>query len=86
MMCQRRGVRLTGGAGSGTRRSGPLDQVLAEHPTIGTVMLFGHTVWLGWLMIAALLYSAVPPRCSWGAPRCPWLGICITRFSTPTPT
>lgn len=32
----------------------------AEHPTIGTVRLFGATVWLGWPMILALLYSAVP--------------------------
>jgi cation diffusion facilitator family transporter len=32
----------------------------AEHPSIGTVELFGHHVWLGWLMEAALLYSAVP--------------------------
>jgi cation diffusion facilitator family transporter len=32
----------------------------AEHPSIGTVELFGHHVWLGWLMEVALLYSAVP--------------------------
>lgn len=32
-----------------------------EHPTIGTVQLFGHTVWVGWLMIAAMAYTAVPP-------------------------
>lgn len=32
-----------------------------EHPTIGMVSLFGHSIWLGWLMIAALLYSVVPP-------------------------
>jgi cation diffusion facilitator family transporter len=32
----------------------------AEHPSIGTVELFGHSVWLGWLMEAALLYSAIP--------------------------
>lgn len=32
-----------------------------EHPTVGGVTLFGHTVWLGWLMIAALVYSIVPP-------------------------
>ncbi|MGQ9367751.1 cation transporter [Azospirillum sp. ST 5-10] len=31
-----------------------------RHPTIATVSLFGHDVWLGWLMIPALLYSAVP--------------------------
>jgi divalent metal cation (Fe/Co/Zn/Cd) transporter len=31
-----------------------------EHPTIGTVTLFGHHVWLGWLMIPAAAYSAFP--------------------------
>ena len=35
--------------------------VTAEHPTIQTVSLFGHRVWLGWLMIAALVYSVIPP-------------------------
>src|SRR4051794_8343280 len=35
--------------------------VSAEHPTIGTVRLFGTRVWLGWPMVAALTYSAVPP-------------------------
>jgi cation diffusion facilitator family transporter len=34
--------------------------VSAEHPTIGTVELLGNPVWLGWLMIAALTWSAVP--------------------------
>jgi cation diffusion facilitator family transporter len=32
-----------------------------EHPTIGSVEMFGVTLWLGWLMIAALLYSVVLP-------------------------
>jgi cation diffusion facilitator family transporter len=32
-----------------------------EHPTIGAVELFGHQVWMGWLMIASLAYSVVPP-------------------------
>lgn len=35
--------------------------VLAEHPTVGSIRLFGHTVWLGWLMIAALIFSVIPP-------------------------
>src|SRR4051794_18049792 len=35
--------------------------VTAEHPTVGTVRLFGTRVWLGWPMVAALTYSAVPP-------------------------
>jgi cation diffusion facilitator family transporter len=33
----------------------------AEHVTIPTVQLLGREVWLGWLMIAALAYSTVPP-------------------------
>lgn len=33
----------------------------AHHPTIGTKVLFGHQVWAGWLMIAVLSYSIVPP-------------------------
>ena len=41
-----------------------LDAVLklleAEHPTIGTVVVLGRQVWLGWLMIPALLWSAIP--------------------------
>ncbi|HEV7368207.1 cation diffusion facilitator family transporter [Arenibaculum sp.] len=32
-----------------------------EHPTIGSVELFGATVWQGWLMIAALAYSVILP-------------------------
>ncbi|WP_321163985.1 cation transporter [Microbacterium sp. Leaf159] len=27
--------------------------VTGEHPTIGTVQLWGQTIWLGWLMVAA---------------------------------
>lgn len=32
-----------------------------EHPPIGLVQPFGHRVWLGWLMIAALIYAGLPP-------------------------
>ena len=32
-----------------------------EHPTIGSIRLFGQEVWLGWLMVAALSYSIIPP-------------------------
>jgi divalent metal cation (Fe/Co/Zn/Cd) transporter len=32
-----------------------------EHVTIEPIELFGHTVWLGWIMIAALAYSVVVP-------------------------
>jgi len=35
--------------------------VLVEPPTIQTVSIFGRRIWLGWLMIAALIYSAIPP-------------------------
>lgn len=35
--------------------------VTAEHPTIGIIEILGHQIWLGWTMIAALLYSAIPP-------------------------
>lgn len=31
-----------------------------EHPTIGTLNIFGHTVWQGWLMIAALIITGIP--------------------------
>jgi cation diffusion facilitator family transporter len=33
---------------------------LAEHPPIGVIQLFGQEVWLGWAMIGALVWSAVP--------------------------
>ena len=35
--------------------------VRQEHPTIGTRVVFGQQVWAGWVMIAALAYSAIPP-------------------------
>jgi cobalt-zinc-cadmium efflux system protein len=35
--------------------------VSREHATVGTIHLFGHALWLGWLMIAAQVYSIVPP-------------------------
>ena len=35
--------------------------VRREHVSIGTVVLLGHHFWAGWLMIAALIYSAIPP-------------------------
>jgi cation diffusion facilitator family transporter len=31
-----------------------------EHPSIGVVQPFGEPIWLGWLMIPALLWSAIP--------------------------
>jgi cation diffusion facilitator family transporter len=38
-----------------------LSLVRAEHVTIPPVRLFGEEVWLGWLMVAALAYSIIPP-------------------------
>ncbi|PJJ72922.1 divalent metal cation (Fe/Co/Zn/Cd) transporter [Diaminobutyricimonas aerilata] len=35
--------------------------VSAEHPSIGGITLFGVTFWLGWLMIAALAITSIPP-------------------------
>lgn len=32
-----------------------------EHPTIGSVRWLGQEIWLGWPMMAALLYSVIPP-------------------------
>jgi cation diffusion facilitator family transporter len=34
--------------------------VRAEHPPIGVMQLFGEEIWLGWVMIAALVYSGLP--------------------------
>ncbi len=38
-----------------------LKLILREHPSVGTVVVFGQQVWMGWLMIAALVYSVIPP-------------------------
>lgn len=35
--------------------------VAAEHATVGSVVIFGREIWLGWLMLGAQLYSLVPP-------------------------
>ncbi|PYG00939.1 cation diffusion facilitator family transporter [Georgenia satyanarayanai] len=35
--------------------------VKAEHPPVGLIEIGGHVVWSGWLMIAVLAYTAVPP-------------------------
>lgn len=32
-----------------------------EHATVGAIHILGRDLWLGWLMIAAQLYSIVPP-------------------------
>lgn len=36
--------------------------VRAEHPPIGVIQLFGQEIWLGWVMIAALVYSGPARR------------------------
>ena len=35
--------------------------VRAEHPSIGTVLLFGQTIWLGWLMVAVMSVIVIGP-------------------------
>ncbi|ODA66129.1 putative cation efflux system protein [Methyloligella halotolerans] len=35
--------------------------IAQEHPTIGPIEFFGEEIWMGWLMIAALIYSVIPP-------------------------
>lgn len=38
-----------------------LTLIRTEHATIGSAEIFGTTLWFGWVMIAALLYSVIPP-------------------------
>jgi len=33
----------------------------AEHATVGSIVILGQDIWLGWLMIAAQVYSLIPP-------------------------
>ncbi|MDQ0726897.1 cation diffusion facilitator family transporter [Microbacterium sp. W4I20] len=35
--------------------------IAAEHPTIGTIVLWGHTIWLGWLMVAVMAVVIIGP-------------------------
>src|SRR5918999_73387 len=37
-----------------------LKLISLEHPPIGVIQLFGEEIWLGWLMIGALLWSGIP--------------------------
>lgn len=32
-----------------------------KHPTVGAVEIFGRDVWMGWVMIGAMTYGAIPP-------------------------
>ena len=34
--------------------------IKGEHPTIGSILILGQQLWMGWIMLLALLYSAVP--------------------------
>ncbi|WP_083707904.1 cation diffusion facilitator family transporter [Brevirhabdus pacifica] len=38
-----------------------LTLIKQEHPTISSIPLMGQEVWMGWIMMAALLYSVIPP-------------------------
>ncbi len=38
-----------------------LGLVRGEHPAIGTVQVWGHTVWLGWLMVAVMVLVVPGP-------------------------
>lgn len=35
--------------------------IAQEHATVASIRLFGRDIWLGWLMLAAQVYSIVPP-------------------------
>lgn len=37
-----------------------LNLIEAEHPTVGGISIFGHVIWLGWLMLLPLLWSTLP--------------------------
>lgn len=40
---------------------GAITLAKAEHPTVGSLTLFGREVWQGWLMIGALAFSTIAP-------------------------
>lgn len=40
--------------------------IAGEHTTIGTVQLFGQTIWLGWLMVAVMAVVIVGPVFMYG--------------------
>lgn len=35
--------------------------IRGERASVGSVVIFGETIWLGWLMIAAQIYAMIPP-------------------------
>lgn len=53
-------VALTG-FGVGLVWDGLHTLLTASHPVIGSVAIGGRVVWMGWLMMAALALSALPP-------------------------
>ena len=34
--------------------------ITVEKPSIGSLFIFNHQIWLGWIMLIALIYSSVP--------------------------
>ncbi|GAA4283397.1 cation transporter [Brevibacterium daeguense] len=38
-----------------------LKLIRIEHPTIGGIQVLGTTIWMGWLMMAAMVVTAIPP-------------------------
>lgn len=38
-----------------------LGLIAGEHPTIGTVQIWGQTIWLGWLMVAVMAVVVIGP-------------------------
>ncbi len=32
-----------------------------DHPPVGLVVVLGHEIWAGWLMIGAMVYTGIPP-------------------------
>jgi len=35
--------------------------ISAHHPTIQTIEIGGYRIWLGWIMVVALIFAAIPP-------------------------
>ena len=61
-----------------------LKLAMAEHPPLGLVEVFGEQIWLGWLTLPALAWSAVPAFFL-GRAKMPLAAEPTTRCSTPTP-
>ena len=59
--------------------------VKAEHPPVGLMEIAGHEIWSGWLMIAVLAYTGIPPVVL-GRLKLPLRAPCTTASSSPTRT